>query len=65
MKDRNGRRFYIALGMLAAFAVWTVLVRFVDVKAIGPQGSTVGFATINQFIHNLSGVNMSLYVITD
>ena len=51
--------------MLIAFVMWTVAIRFVDVQAIGPQESTVGFATINQFVHNLTGVHMSLYTITD
>ena len=51
--------------MLIAFVMWTVAIRFVDVQAIGPQESSVGFATINQFVHNLTGVHMSLYTITD
>ena len=51
--------------MLAIFVLWTVLIRFVDVEAIGPRQSSVGFATLNGYIHNLTGVNMSLYIITD
>ncbi len=51
--------------MLIAFVMWTVAIRFIDVQAIGPQESSVGFATINQFVHNLTGVHMSLYTITD
>ncbi|MBQ2944360.1 MAG: phosphatase PAP2 family protein [Ruminococcus sp.] len=51
--------------MLALFTLWTVLVSFVDVKPIGPNKSCVGFATINGYIHNLTGVNMSLYTVTD
>ena len=51
--------------MLLAFLLWTVAIQFVDVDAIGPQESSVGFATINQFVHNLTGVHMSLYTITD
>ena len=54
-----------AIYMLVAFGLWTVAIRLVDVQAIGPQGSTVGFATINGFVHNLTGVHMSLYIITD
>ncbi len=48
-----------------AFVLWTVLVRFVDVRAIGPEGSSVGFATLNGFIHELTGVNWILYTVTD
>ena len=51
--------------MLAVFVLWTVLIRFVDVEAIGPRQSSVGFATLNGYIHNLTGVNMPLYIITD
>jgi undecaprenyl-diphosphatase len=51
--------------MLAAFLLWTAAIRFVDVQTIGPQESAVGFATINHFVHNLTGVHMSLYTLTD
>ena len=51
--------------MLIAFLLWTIAIQFIDVQAIGPQGSFVGFATINQFVHNLTGVHMTLYTITD
>ena len=59
------KSFYIGLGLLVLFIIWTVALRFVDVVAIGPQGSSVGFATLNKMIHNITGVNMSLYTITD
>ena len=62
MKKRN---FCSALGLLAAFALWTLAIRLIDVQAIGPQESTVGFATLNSFVHNLTGTHMTLYVITD
>ena len=50
---------------MAAFVLWTVLVGFVDVRAIGPRDSVVGFATLNRLVHGLTGVNMELYTITD
>ena len=53
------------LGSLAAFVAWTLAVRVADVKAIGPRGSAVGFATLNGWFHEWTGANMSLYVITD
>ena len=65
MKKENQRNFCIATCMLLAFLLWTVAIQFVDVEAIGPQESSVGFAMINQFVHNLTGVHMSLYTITD
>ncbi|MBQ2676451.1 MAG: phosphatase PAP2 family protein [Clostridia bacterium] len=65
MKKERQRYFFLAICMLVAFLLWTVAIRFIDVEAIGPRESTVGFATINRFIHNLMGVHMSLYTITD
>lgn len=65
MEKKNSRLFWVGVGLLAVFVLWTVLIRFVDVEAIGPQQSSVGFATLNGYIHNLTGVNMSLYIITD
>ena len=65
MKKKNKKALVWGASLLAAFVLWTVLVCFVDVQAIGPEGSSVGFATLNGYVHNLTGVNMSLYVITD
>ena len=62
MKKRN---FCIALGLLAAFALWTIAIQRIDVQSIGPRGSAVGFATLNGFVHNLTGTHKTLYVITD
>ena len=49
----------------ALFAVLIVLLGIYDVAAIGPAGTEVGFSHINQFVHNLTGVNMIWYDITD
>lgn len=65
MKKSFRKKFTVAAGLLAAFAVWTVSVRFADVRAIGPEGSCVGFATVNGLFHRLTGVNMTLYTVTD
>lgn len=65
MKKESQRNFYIAICMLVAFLLWTVAIQFVDMQEIGPRESTVGFATINHFVHTLTGVHMSLYTITD
>lgn len=59
------RKFCIALGLLTAFILWTTAISLIDVQPIGPQGSIVGFATLNGFVHNLTGTHMTLYVITD
>lgn len=55
----------MAAAMLVAFALWTAALHFVDVQPIGPRESAVGFAAVNRYFHNLTGVHMSLYAITD
>ena len=64
-EKKNKKALVWGASLLIAFVLWTVFVCFVDVQAIGPEGSSVGFATLNGYVHNLTGVNMSLYVITD
>ncbi len=65
MKKEKRRNFCIAICMLFAFLLWTVAIKVVDVKAIGPQETSVGFATLNKLVHNFTGVHMLLYTITD
>jgi undecaprenyl-diphosphatase len=65
MRKDNQKTLYTAICMLVVFVLWTIAIQFIDVNAIGPQNSSVGFSTLNQFIHNLTGVNMVLYTITD
>ena len=65
MEKKNKKRLVLGAGLVVAFVLWTVLVCFVDVRTIGPEGSSVGFATLNGFVHELTGVNWLLYTITD
>lgn len=59
------KKIITAVSLLIAFVLWTVAVCFIDVKAVGPRGSRVGLSTVNVFVHDLSGVNLTLYGITD
>jgi undecaprenyl-diphosphatase len=65
MTKNNQKTLYTAICILVGFVLWTIAIQFIDIQVIGPQGSSVGFATLNQFVHNLTGVNMSFYTITD
>lgn len=62
---RNKTILLTSIALFIAFALWTALICIVDVSPIGPNNSMVGFATLNKAMHNLTGVNMTLYVITD
>ena len=55
----------ISVFLLVSFIIWTLFISFIDVKAIGPEGSSVGFATLNGAFHNLTGAHMWLYTVTD
>ena len=59
------RLLFVSLFLLALFALLTVAVRTVDVQPIGPLDSSVGFASLNAAFHRLTGVHLSLYVLTD
>ena len=59
------RKIMVGCILLAAFVLWTVLVCVVDVRPVGPEGSRVGFAAINTYVHDQTGVNFTLYTITD
>lgn len=65
MKTRSLINLYLSLFFIALFGVWTILLCFTDVNAIGPNNSFVGLSRVNEFFHSLIGVNMTLYHITD
>ena len=63
MKEK--RNLLAGVGLIDAFALWTVLLRCVDVQAVGQNGTKIGFADFNVWFHQLTGVHMTLYTITD
>lgn len=62
---KNKKYLYAAVFFFAAFVFWTFAVSSVDLAAIGPLDSQVGFSSLNGFFHDLTGVHLSLYHITD
>ncbi len=65
MKKESRKYFVFAGCFLLAFALWTIAICLVDVRAIGPCSSKVGFALLNGAFHKLTGVHMTLYHMTD
>ncbi len=49
---------------LLLFIGLIVMIKTVDVAAIGPEGTKIGFSGINKDIHEATGVNMTWYNIT-
>ena len=65
MNKQNKKYLSAAVLLMAAFVLWTAAVCIVDLQPIGPEASVVGFATLNGFVHTLTGVHMALYDLTD
>ncbi|MBR4473181.1 MAG: phosphatase PAP2 family protein [Oscillospiraceae bacterium] len=65
MNIREKRTLLTGLLLLAAFVLWTMLIRCVDVQPLGQNGTDIGFATLNCRFHRLCGVHMTIYTVTD
>ena len=65
MKDKGKRELMLGLLFLTGFIVWTILIRHIDVQKAGPHETEIGFATLNGWFHQLTGVHMLIYIITD
>lgn len=63
MKEK--KLYSVGLILIAVFVFWTILILTVDVQPVGVNGTVVGFATLNCSFHNMTGVNMTIYHITD
>ena len=62
----KANRYFITAGVTALLtALLILLVRFVDVSPIGPEGTTVGLSHLNRAVFELFGVNLIWYHITD
>ena len=62
---KKKRNFFISTILILLAVVFTILVKVVDVKQVGVNGTSIGFATLNQFVFKTTGVNMIWYHITD
>lgn len=51
--------------IMLLFIIYTIIIKIVNVGAVGPLGSKVGMSTINNAVHNFLGVHMWLYNLTD
>lgn len=61
MQDKERKYWAVGLILFAVFVVFTITVQCIDVKAIGPKGSVVGYSKLNQKFAGLVGVNESFY----
>lgn len=63
---KQGKRLLILESIFStAFIIWTFLIQVIDVQPNGANGTNIGFAKINGWFHELTGVHMEIYHITD
>ena len=65
MKRNGFKSLLFGMLFLLGFVVWTTLIQTVDVQPAGQNGTDIGFATINCWFHQMTGVHMAIYTITD
>ena len=64
MKKFN-KSLIAGISLFVAFAVFTILVKFVDVAAVGPLGSKVGFSKLNDTVFSAVGTSDFWYNISE
>ena len=65
MKKNGKRLLFLGSIFIGAFIIWTLLIQKVDVQPLGVNGTNIGFSKINFWFHQLTGVHMEMYNITD
>ena len=65
MKKSVKKILRVAIILVLAFVIWTVLIQRVDVQPVGQNGTDIGFASLNCWFHKLTGVHMAIYNVTD
>lgn len=63
-QSKYPKKLILSIITFTVFLVFTVLVKFVDIKPIGPKFSMVGFATINRAVNKFFGYNPFWYELT-
>ena len=63
--NKKVKNIILCVILLIVACVYTFLVTKIDVKAIGPQNTSVGFSTINKYFTDIIGSNLKLYKITE
>ena len=65
MERKSGKQLLSGIIFIIAFVIWTILIQTIDVQPVGVNGTDIGFAAVNTRFFTLTGVNMTLYSITD
>jgi undecaprenyl-diphosphatase len=63
MKNKGKLAVSVCAGVM--FLLHIALLKKVDVAAIGPEGTSVGFSKLNKLIHKMFGESLTVYKITE
>lgn len=64
MKNKNQNNLINFATYLISFIVFTIIIKTIDVKSIGPENSSIGLASINNGFHNFLDYNELFYNIS-
>ena len=64
MNNKNTVNLTVSAVTFALFIILIILVKTVDVAAVGPAGTVIGLSSVNSAVHELFGLNMVWYDIT-
>ena len=62
---KKKKTLILALAFFLAFTIWTFLIMTADVSVAGQSEMPVGLSGLNTRFFDLTGVNMTLYTVTD
>ena len=65
MENKTKIKFILAGAAAALTVLLIILVKTADVAAIGAAGTSVGLSSLNQSVHDFSGVSWGLYTATE
>lgn len=65
MKSQTKSDIIITACLFLVFIIFTIIVKYVDVKAVGPLQSEVGLASINLAVFKVFGTSKVMYDITE
>ena len=62
---KNKKNIIVSVILVVVSIIYTLLVKYVDVKPIGPNGSSVGFSALNGWFSKLIGSHMFIYKLSE
>ena len=65
MENKGKKQLFGGVILFCVFVLFTLSLKFANLKDIGVNGETVAYAFINKGVRDFFGVNMTLYHITD